>query len=69
ANSRTFGAATAGRSSANRVFTMSDGSALVLTTAATIDRNGLKHWEPITPDVESSDAVEAASSWLAGQCE
>ncbi|MGE4070666.1 MAG: S41 family peptidase [Lysobacterales bacterium] len=68
ANSRTFGAATAGRSSANRMFKMSDGSVLVLTTAATVDRNGLKHWGAITPDIESSDALEAASSWLSGQC-
>ena len=69
ADSRTFGGATAGRASANRSFAVSDGSALILTTAATIDRNGVKYWEPIAPDVESGDALEAASSWLSGQCE
>ena len=67
-NSRTFGEATAGRSSANRAFRMPDGSSLVLTTAATIDRNGHKHWEPLAPDVRSDNALEAASAWLSEQC-
>lgn len=69
ANVRTFGAATAGRSSANQAFPLSDGSALILTTAATIDREGQKYWEPIAPDVPADLAAQAAAEWLSAQCD
>lgn len=69
ANVRTFGAATAGRSSANQAFPLSDGSALILTTAATIDREGQKYWDPIAPDVPAEHAAQAAAEWLSAQCD
>lgn len=67
-NSESFGAATAGRSSANRVFPLANGGMLILTTAATVDRHGSKYWEPIAPDHPAEDAKTAAVSWLSAQC-
>jgi carboxyl-terminal processing protease len=68
ANVRVFGRRTAGHASANRAFKLANGSTLVLTTAATIDRTGKKYWDPIDPDVESEGPIESAHDWLRNQC-
>jgi len=74
-NTASFGSATRGLSTGNRTFPLSDGAALVLTVAATSDRNGRVLSGPIAPDFEIPEArqehplraqaaVQAAMSWL-----
>jgi carboxyl-terminal processing protease len=74
ANTRFFGQPSAGVSTANRVFTLPDGSLLVLTTAMMLDRNGRGDGEQLMPDestpveTEGSDpAMDAAVEWLSLQ--
>jgi hypothetical protein len=62
-----FGAATRGLSSGNRTFPLTDGAALVLTVAATADRNGHTYTGPIEPDRAAgagAAAIDAAMTWL-----
>jgi C-terminal processing protease CtpA/Prc len=77
-NAASFGSATRGLSTGNRTFPLSDGAALVLTVAATSDRNGRVLSGPIAPDFEIPEtrqehpllaqaAVQAAMSWLERQ--
>ena len=62
---RTFGAPTAGYASANRPYEMPDGSRLVLTTSCDVARTGeIFCDDPIAPDVETNQPLEAALSWL-----
>ena len=69
---RSFGATTFGVPTANSAIRLSDGSALNLTTAVSIDRLGGTHVGPIAPDVAvdasttgtDDPAVIAASAWL-----
>lgn len=70
---RTFGTRTAGFTTGNEVFEMSDGARLVLTTGFMVDRNGISYDGPIEPDVlvnprSGNDAHAVAQSWLAEQC-
>ena len=72
---RSFGAATQGVPTGNSAIPLSDGSALNLTTAVTIDRRGGTHEGPVAPDVAvaadttgTDDAsVTAATAWLSQQ--
>jgi len=75
---RFFGTHTYGLSSANQMFTLSDGASLFLNTAADEDRNHRRYDNGIEPDVafpepttlpdEASDPVlQAAEAWLATQ--
>ncbi len=76
-NTKTFGALTAGQSSANRGIRLSDGAMLLITTSLFADRTGRVYGGKITPDVavdESADgpldaqpAVVAAVKWLSEQ--
>lgn len=65
-NTRSFGSPTCGRSTANRNFTLRDGSTLVLTTAYMADRNLKSYGVPIEPDVEAStsDILDLAIEWI-----
>jgi carboxyl-terminal processing protease len=70
---RTFGTRTAGFTTGNEVFEISDGAKLILTTGFMVDRNGTSYDGPIEPDVvvnprSGSDARELAQHWLAEQC-
>ncbi|WP_196479589.1 S41 family peptidase [Xanthomonas translucens] len=62
---RVFGQDTAGRTTANRPFRLPDGSILILTSAFSADRNGMRY-ERITPDVRVGLGAElrAAADWL-----
>jgi carboxyl-terminal processing protease len=77
-NSRSFGAATGGMSTANEIFELSDGARLVITTSVYADRTGRRYGAAIPPDVAVSagareastpgDAVAgAARSWVESQ--
>jgi C-terminal processing protease CtpA/Prc len=73
---RSFGAPTRGLSAGNRTFSLSDGASLVLTVAATSDRDGRLRLGSLSPDVavaasgagsSGEDAViGAATEWLIG---
>jgi carboxyl-terminal processing protease len=70
-NTRSFGAPTRGIPTGNEAFTLSDGSALYLTTGVSVDRQGGIHDGPIDPDEVASsdrDALAAATTWLQSQC-
>jgi len=70
---RSFGAATRGVSAGNRTFALADGASLLLTVAATSDRDGQVFAGPVPPDetvgrVGTDDPVlSAAVDWLAAR--
>lgn len=66
---RSFGANTAGLSTANTTFPLADGSMLVITTHFARDRTGHEYTGPLAPDeqVEESTAEDAAVRWLNAQ--
>lgn len=76
---RTFGARTAGRSSANLGFKLGGGEMLVVTYGAFADRNGRRHSPSVIPDQEigsggalstsksSDDVVASALRWIHSQ--
>ena len=69
-NTRSFGGATCGLSTANSGFRLSDGATLQLTTALMADRNRAAYGVPIVPDeTVSSDGevVQRAIAWLRGE--
>lgn len=65
--SRSFGAHTSGRSTANSSYSLADGSRLHLTTAIFVDRNGTPYPDGVEPNIPASDdaVVEEAVQWLA----
>ena len=65
-NTRSFGSATCGLSTANSSYTLSDNTILVLTTAYMADRDKNTFGIPIKPDVEVAniEAMDAAVFWL-----
>jgi carboxyl-terminal processing protease len=70
---RTFGEPTAGVSSVNQIFSLKDGSALVLTVSRLADRTGRIYDGIIVPDIASKDLHQTskyldASQWLKSQC-
>jgi hypothetical protein len=65
---RTFGAPSAGFTTANRVYPLSDGAMLVITETSIRDRTGRDYVGPIRPDEPADDAEQTAEHWLAGQC-
>jgi len=69
ANTRSFGVATCGQSSANTGFRLSDASTLQLTTALMADRNGITYGGPIAPDeaLNDDEVVPRAIAWLRSQ--
>ena len=70
---RSFGVATAGQSTANRMFDLPGGAKLLLTVATYADRTGGRYGGAIAPDeyhpghegVGRDDALEHAQEWLA----
>lgn len=68
-NVRTFGQPSAGYASANVVFDMPDGAAIMITTAKDVARTGEEFAEePIDPDVLSEQPEVDARDWLHQQC-
>jgi hypothetical protein len=66
-NTRSFGTATCGLSTANRGFPIADGSLLNLTVAVMADRNKIKYGDQITPDevvTDPTETMQRAISWL-----
>ncbi|MBW6532616.1 S41 family peptidase [Sphingomonas sp. RRHST34] len=70
ANTRIFGSPSAGFTSANKVYRLSDGAALALTETAVQDRFGKEYVGPIVPDeqVDGSDLESVVNNWLSSQC-
>jgi hypothetical protein len=69
-NTRSFGAATCGLSTANGSYRLSDGGMLFLTTALMADRTGFSYGNSIAPDESlAGDAavVDRAIAWLRTQ--
>lgn len=69
-DTRTFGNPTAGFTSANKVYPLSDGAFLVLTESSVSDRLGREYAGPIIPDEQVADdkAKSAAMKWLKKRC-
>ncbi|NUO75223.1 MAG: hypothetical protein HOQ32_04340, partial [Lysobacter sp.] len=65
---RYFGAATAGYSTANSTIRLPNGGLLLLTTSATLDRNGRAYEQELVPDVQSADPIGDAADWIGAQC-
>ena len=65
---RLFGQPTFGHASVNGTVPMPDGAMLVFPVAYAVDRNGVRHFPAISPDVEvEEDQVEVtAEEWLLG---
>src|SRR6476469_2017721 len=67
---RSFGLPTAGLSTANGTFPLSDGAMILLTTAIEVDRTGRRYGDKIDPDEPQeaagprADPIAAASAWL-----
>ena len=72
-NTRLFGRPTAGYTTGNSMFPLSDGSTLLLATTYAADRKKHHHIGPINPDVpvqqsKDKDAdMEAATNWILGK--
>ena len=67
---RTFGAPSAGFTTANVPYPLSDGAFLLITETTVRDRSGKDYKGAIIPDeqVDMADAERAASAWLASNC-
>ena len=66
-NTRSFGTATCGLSTANRGFTLSDGALLNLTVSVMADRTKTRYGDSIAPDeivTDPAEAVQRAIDWL-----
>jgi len=66
-NTRSFGEATCGLSTANATYTLSDGGTLTLTTSVMADRLKTPFGDSIAPDeifTSQAQAVQAAIAWL-----
>jgi hypothetical protein len=68
-NTRSFGSATCGLSTANQRFNLSDGATLFLTVAVLADRTLTPYGGALVPDESvpgDVEAVQRASAWLRG---
>jgi carboxyl-terminal processing protease len=67
---RVFGNNSAGLTTGNKVYPLTDGAALVITEVSVRDRTGKDYSGPILPDepVASARAESAAMQWLAQRC-
>jgi len=62
---RTFGQSSAGYCSCNMTYRLYDGAEMTLTVGEDVARSGERFCEnPILPDVETSDPMHEAHSWL-----
>jgi C-terminal processing protease CtpA/Prc len=69
-NTRSFGSATCGLSTANSGFRLSDGATLQLTTASMADRTRVNYGVSIAPDEAvggDAEVVLRAVDWLRGE--
>ena len=68
-SSRSFGAATAGFTTANVTVPMSDGAILAITTSYARDRTDHEYVGPMMPDepVDAEETEAAAMRWLQRQ--
>lgn len=67
ADTRSFGAVTCGLSTANELYTMSDGASLLLTVAVMADRTKFQYGSSIVPDEDVTDpraTEQRAVEWL-----
>jgi C-terminal processing protease CtpA/Prc len=75
ANTRFFGAPTAGYVTGNVPVTLSDGALILMTSSAAMDRTGKKHLDRIEPDEKigmfdellGSGIINSAVKWLSAQ--
>ena len=68
-NTRSFGEATCGLSTANSTFTLSDGATLTLTRSVMADRAKNRFGDRIAPDevfTDQAEAIQRAIAWLQG---
>jgi len=68
-DTRFFGAATCGLSTANSGFTLSDGAQLILTVAVMADRTKARYGDSVQPDETVTDTpqmIERAIEWIHG---
>lgn len=67
-NTRSFGSATCGVSTANRNFPLSDGATLNLTVSVVADRTRTRYGDAVVPDepLADADTVPRAVTWLLG---
>lgn len=67
---RTFGAPTAGLSTANETYPLGDGAMLAITTMTVRDRLGRDYRGPIGPDQRTEDDASeiAAAQWIEASC-
>ena len=66
-NTRSFGVASCGLSTANRTFALSDGATLILTVAVMADRTGTRYGDQVVPDEllsDRSELIRRAVEWL-----
>jgi C-terminal processing protease CtpA/Prc len=66
-NTRFFGKPSYGLTTGNAIFPLSDGAMIILTGVVELDRTGKEYGGSIAPDVDTSDAEEAAINWLLEQ--
>jgi carboxyl-terminal processing protease len=71
-NTRSFGRNSAGLTTGNSMFVLSDGAKIVLTVANEMDRTGRVYGQAISPDVQVANndpslIPDEALQWLAGQ--
>lgn len=69
-NTRVFGTPSAGLTTANKAYPLTDGAVLILTETSVQDRNGKDYAGPIMPDEQlgASEAETGAQRWLASRC-
>lgn len=65
---RTFGAPSAGFTTANSIYPLPDGALLVITVTSVRDRTNADYRGSILPDEPSLDAERAAVSWITRDC-
>jgi C-terminal processing protease CtpA/Prc len=69
-NTQSFGYQTAGYSTANRIFELSDGAWIVLTVSTFADRTGQLYGDKIAPDVKTElidQMPREVEAWLLAQ--
>ncbi len=66
-NTRSFGEATGGLSTANQMYDLSDGARINLTVSVFADRTGYPYGDQIAPDQVGQPALDMAIEWLLDQ--
>jgi C-terminal processing protease CtpA/Prc len=66
-NTKFFGKPSAGLTTSNQGYVLSDGALILLTTAIEVDRTGQEYGASITPDVPTLNPEQDATNWLLEQ--